>query len=948
MSNSSSHGFMARLFSVAIFATASACLMISPVSAADMAGAPGSDAAALPSSSANSNAGATVLPGSASGATSALIRKLSSTETNGIAKQLGATPKDLSRLNTAITSGAALNSDEIEKLSVRLGAKNMGPEEVEAIGTQMGLSATELAQLKARIGNSKGSRKASGSEHADRSKNGVHLTDQEAPMEASPTATAALGVLSSIEKAFRKLDSEQPPEPTTPEDLEQFGYSLFSSPVSTFAPTDAIPVGPDYLVGPGDELKIALWGRMNEQYVVKVERNGEILVPQLGPVQVAGLTFSQAKHLIEGRAAQITGVQVEVTMGQLRTIQVFVMGEVKQPGAFTISSLSRISNALVAAGGISKVGSLRKIQLRRGNQTIKVLDLYDVLLRGDTANDTRLEPQDVIFIPVIGQVAAIAGDVKRPAIYELAPREENLNGLIALAGGVTAFGYTQRVQVLRVENHVRRTVLDVDLEKLRKENYGIRDGDLTKIFPVLPGQSNALKLIGNVPRPGKYEFSSGMKVADLLRQGEGVLPRTFFKYALIKRLDGTDRSVRFVPVDLEGVLSGPAVGAANIELQPGDELSVFNQDEMKDLPAVKVSGEVRNPGAYEMSRGMHVSDLVYLSGGLRDSAYQTQAELARTQVVEGEKTRHTYMDINLRAALTGPGPDDLALQPNDELFIRSAPGWHLPWVVKISGRVLRPGPYTIREGERVDSLLARCGGLTADAYPPGAVFFRQSVKETEQKRLDESRARLSQSIAQLQLYSVQPDAPQQTGNNAGQKAEALQFLHTIMDQSAAIQADGRVVIHLSAAEQFTKSTDNIQLESDDELVIPRRPSSVNVLGQVYSPTAIVFQEGVTVRDYLSRAGGANQLADRDNVMVIKADGSTMTDDGVRDSGKNHIFPLLPVISGGLMDARLAPGDTVYVPEKLIYVNKTQVAKDVATIIGQTATALGVLGLLATR
>src|SRR5690242_4809321 len=290
----------------------------------------------------------------------------------------------------------------------------------------------------------------------------------------------------------------------------------------------------------------------------------------------------------------------------------------------------------------------------------------------------------------------------------------------------------------------------------------------------------------------------------------------------------------------------------------------------------------------------------------------------------------------------------MPLDRNDELLVRAAPGWHLPWTVMVKGRVLRPGPYTVRDGERLDSVLIRCGGLLPDAFPEGAVFLRKSVKRVQQQRLDESRARLGSNLAQLELYGAQTRRSTSTVASPAETAGAMKFLQGVIQESKYTQAQGRVVIHLEPVPQLRHSNYDMVLEDGDQLIIPRRPSSVNVLGQVYNPTAIVYDSQLTLRDYLIKAGGPTELADPDNLMVIKADGSSLTKRGYDESGKPGIFPLLPVVSGGFNAVHLAPGDTVYVPDKVIFVDNLEVTKDVATIIGQTAIGLGTLALFATN
>jgi protein involved in polysaccharide export with SLBB domain len=860
-----------------------------------------------------------------------------------VIQQLGISPDELGSLKSEMVTGG-LSPDDMQELCLHFAAKQLSAGDVAGIAKSLGMTFTDqqLAQLRTCTGLAG----QGGSDEAASPGQQMGMTPSQS-MSANPNQLNQPA--SSVEAQFRGLDSAVAPAAPSTRNLQQFGYSLFSSRVSTFAPVANVPVSDDYVIGPGDQLKMLMWGRINNNINLTVGRDGGVSIPEIGPLQVAGLNFAQTKKLIEDHAGQITGVKVDVTMGKLKTIQVFVVGEVEQPGAYTVSALSHVSNALSAAGGITKIGSLRKVELRRGNQLIRTIDLYGLLLAGNEQSDEQLQPGDVIFVPVIGPVVGMIGDVKRPAIYELGSSGQPLNSVIKLGGGISAFGYSQRVQVERVDAHQKRIALDVDLNDIRSQRFDIRDGDLIKIYPVLPTQQDIVTVRGSVNRPGKFEWHQGMRVADLVQLAEGTAPHTFFKYALIRRKEGKAKTVRLVPVDLGEAMSDIVGGPQNIALEQEDELTVFSESQMKYLPTVQAFGEVRNPGYYVMSQGMHVSDLIYLAGGLKDDAYQKSAEVARTQVINGSHTSHTFMDVDLRAAMSGTDEHNPVLEANDQLFVRRASDWHLPWVVMVKGMIARPGPYTIHDGERIASVLERAGGLLPDAYLPATVLIRQSIKELQQKRLDEARGRLQQSIMRIQMNPGtmnQLAASQNPQNqNPATSPTTLNALERVLTETEGQQAQGRLVIHMHPLNELANSPDNVMLVDQDQVTIPRRPDAVNVLGQVYSPNAIVYRPGLTTRDYLNQAGGPNEGADPDHIMVIKADGSVMTDAGIKQGKESTMFPLLPVISGGLMAARLDPGDTVYVPEKLIYENKMQETATMTQIIANAASSLAVIGIL---
>ncbi len=905
-----------------------------------------------------------------------------SPSTDQTAQQLGIAPDQIEQFRNQIAAQGALTADQMAKACSEIGAGHLTADQVDSIGTSVNLPSEQLDQLKQCTAPptelTQGEDEIQQTQQLQRlcaQAAAEHMTTDEidsmtaslgfTPAQkrrlkqcsggraiafANPSPAPAISrgpgskpTPSSIESGFRQFayPGSVPLNPI-PSELSQFGYSLFSGPVLTFAPVSNVPVSGDYVLGPGDEVNVLLWGRVNQTLHLQVQRDGALLMPQTGPLQVGGLTFAEVKNLVEGRIGEITGVHVDVTMGQLRTIQVFVIGQVKQPGLYTVSALSHVSNALVAAGGISKVGSLRRIELRRQNQVAHVIDLYDLLLRGNAKDDVQLEPRDVIFVPVVGAVVAIAGDVKNPAIYEI-KGGESLSSALKLAGGVSAFGYGPRLQVERIENRQRRVALDIDLAELEAHRSEVRDGDLIEVFAVLPDQRNVVTLRGNVRRPGSYQWRPGMRVADLLHEGEGVKESTFLGHALIRRLSGPTHNVRYLPVDLDAVLTDQWNTEANLALDARDELTVYKDTEFGDLATVTVKGAVRKPGTYRFSPGMRVSDLVFEAGGLKANAYLKSGELARTEVVNGESAAHfVFMDLNLRAVLNHEPDDDLRLERGDVVLVHEASNWHAPLEVTLEGEVFRPGPYAIHEGERLSSVLNRAGGLRSDAYLPAMVFIRPSVRKLEQQRLAESRRRLQEAVARASL------APPRGSQTEGDKSAALALMQQVLSDTQSQQAVGRIVLSLSSLDQLARTPDDLVLEGDDRIIIPKRPASVMVLGQVYNPTAIVYQPALTVRDYLESAGGATEGADSEHIFVVKANGSIWTDQGLRNSSKGAIFPLLPVISGGLMAMRLAPGDSVFVPEQLIVVDKLDVVKDITQIIVNSATSLAMVGILATN
>ncbi len=376
-------------------------------------------------------------------------------------------------------------------------------------------------------------------------------------------------------------------------DLRPFGYDFFASAGVTLA-TDRkdVPVPARYVVGPGDEVRILMWGRVNAQHNLVVDRNGNITIPQVGPLHIAGLTFEQMASYLIKQSEQIVGANIDITMGALKSIPIFVLGDVMRPGAYTVGSFATITDALLIAGGPSEIGSMRNVQLRRKEKLLTVFDLYDLLIKGDKSKDLMLQAGDVVFVPVTGPLVGVAGNVRRPAIYELKARND-LENLFNLAGGIIPTAYTQQIQVERVQKNERQIVVDIDDKNLtRTKEFLLQEGDLVKIFSIVDKDINVVYLNGNVKRPGKYEFKPGMRLKDLVKETTDLLQETYFDYALIKRLVPPRLKAELIPFSLNRLLIEND-GAANIRLMAQDQVFVFSKWLFKDRPFVIVEGEVR-------------------------------------------------------------------------------------------------------------------------------------------------------------------------------------------------------------------------------------------------------------------------------------------------------------------------------------------------------------------
>ncbi|MEW6409337.1 MAG: SLBB domain-containing protein [Nitrospirota bacterium] len=494
--------------------------------------------------------------------------------------------------------------------------------------------------------------------------------------------------------------------------LMPFGYEFFTgATVKVLTQRQDIPVPSDYIVGPGDEVKILLWGRVNAQYNLVIDRDGNITIPQIGPLTVAGMRFDTMKNYLMEQAEQIVGANINVTMGALKSIPIFVLGEVRRPGSYTIGSFSTITDALLLSGGPTEIGSLRNIQLKRKDKVISVLDFYDLLLKGDKSQDKILQAGDVVFVQTAGPLVGVAGNVKRPAIYELKDRFD-LMSLFDLAGGIIPTAYTQQIQVERIQKNEKQVVIDIDDKDLTKsKDFILQDADLVKVFPIVDKDVNVVYLYGNLKRPGKYEYKEGMKVKNLIKDSNELLPETHFEYALIKRLNPPGLETHLIPFNL-GALLLKDDASNNIELMPQDFIYVFSKWFFKDKPFITVEGEVRKGSRFNLDEKTRVKDAILLAGGLTKDAYLEKGEIIRLN----EKREASQVYFNVGLAMAEDPKENLSLQDEDRIIIHSLWEEKYKHTVSIEGDVLKPGQYQLVKDMEVSDLIFAAGNILESAF----------------------------------------------------------------------------------------------------------------------------------------------------------------------------------------------------------------------------------------
>ncbi|WP_240731857.1 SLBB domain-containing protein [Geobacter sp. FeAm09] len=748
---------------------------------------------------------------------------------------------------------------------------------------------------------------------------------------------------SSLEKVFSRknqtLQDKLTPEPFKRE-LRQFGYDFFKNSAQLLEATDNLPVGDNYVMGPGDSLNLSIWGSINARYNLTVDRNGEVMIPRAGVVKVWGLSYEKAKEAIQKAVSRyFKNYDMNISLGKLKTIQVFVVGEVELPGSYPISSLATVVNALSAAGGPTKNGSLRVIKLTRNGKPAENIDLYDMFLSGDRSKDVRLQNGDTIFVPVIGPVVAVAGEVKRPAIYEI-KGPQTLADVIQMAGGITASGFTGRIQIERFSGNNSRIALDYEPKEGHLDGatagVGIQDRDMVKIFPVQEAVRQVVSLKGNVVRPGEYQFRKGMRVKDLISSFADLLPESYLESAEITRLALPDYHKEMLHFNLRKALEGNE--AENVALQEQDTVKISSRWEMQEKQSVIINGFVVNPGKYDFHPGMTVRDLVSAAGSPKRNALLDMAELSRVEVA-GDKATASRLQIDLGKAISGDPAHNLSLKSDDVLIVRGIVGWtdSTDKFVRLKGEVQYPGVYSVARGEKLSSVIARAGGFTEKAYLRGAKFTRRSVQKEQQKRMDEILVKTEKEINQKQaaLASVAASKEELEATKS-----ALDGLQKDLERMKQLKAEGRVVIRLAQLEELKKSSYDLEMEGGDILEVPTRTNVVNVMGQVYNPISFVYvPESSSVESYLNKAGGATNDAEVAEMFIIKADGTVFSRQqasfGIKWSDDAKQWTL-----GSFMASYLEPGDTLVVPQKLERTAWLRDIKDITTIISQIALTAG--------
>jgi protein involved in polysaccharide export with SLBB domain len=777
------------------------------------------------------------------------------------------------------------------------------------------------------------------------------------------------------------LQPPLPPEPLTEfqrfiastvnQVLPIYGTSLFNRVPSTFAPLDLTPVPPDFVAGPGDELRIRVWGQVNFQSNLRIDRSGEVFLPQIGLVHVGGMHFSELdQHLRSAIGRVYHNFDLTVDVGQIRAIQIYVSGEARRPGVYTVSSLSTLVDALFASGGPSIQGSMRHIQLRRGSRVVTEFDLYRLLIRGDKSTDATLQSGDVIFIPPVGPQTAVTGSVRHPAIYEMLAGE-SLGDVIANARGVSSVASESRVSIERTGDHRDRRAMEVAFDT-NGLTTPLADGDLIRVYSIVPIYRETVILRGNTANSGRFTWHAGMRVSDLIPDREALITRDYWwkraqlgfpapefaatpefdrlrqpaeNNAITLRTPGQERmraSEQDGPQQSEPGLqqSEPGLQQSEPGLQqsePGLQQSVSSFRQRQNLSAEQRAGSASLASAQttvdsRMKRSEHLTGAV-------TPAPEIDWDYAVIERLDPQTLKTILLPFDLGAVvLRHDASQDPALNPGDVVSIFSEadisiPIAHQTKTVILDGEFAHAGAYTALPGETLRHLVERAGGLTPNAYLYGSEFSRESTRSVQQARINEYVQSLSTRMERgnLSMASSSMNSAQDAAGSASAQSSERELLRNLRQ----IRATGRIVLEIKPDDTGSASLPDIPLENGDRFAVPPIPSSVNVVGAVLDQNSFLYARSRKAGMYLRLAGGPSKDADRSREFIIRADGEVVS------SNRKKMF----LGDDEFASLHINPGDTIVVPEKTFKPSALRGVLDWSQMFSQFALGAAALSVI---
>lgn len=701
-------------------------------------------------------------------------------------------------------------------------------------------------------------------EQAERVKKLYEQQTGTAAGDMTGTAKAEARLREQTQEDNSTLLDEQPQAQEVAQQDAVFGRNIFNTRNLTFEPNVNIATPPNYRLGPGDEVVIDIWGASQNTIRQQISPDGTINLEQLGPVFLSGMSIERAQQYLTGELRKIysdQSNQIRVTLGNTRTIQINVMGEVIQPGTYALSAFSTVFHALYRAGGVSGIGSLRNVKVSRGGQTVATVDVYQFIMQGKTRDDIRLEEGDVIIVPAYEELVQITGNVKRPMRYEM-KKGETLSTLLKYAGGFTSDAYTKSLRIVRQngKEYQVNTVDDTDYSVCQ-----LHDGDVITAEAILDRFTNKLEVRGAVYRPGIYELGGKLNtVRELVEKADGLMADAFTGRAVLYR-ERENKTREVKQIDIRAIMNG---SQPDIPLQKNDVLYIPSIHDLEDLGNVQIFGEVTHPGDYPYADNMTLEDLVITAGGLRESASVVRVDVARRvkdpKSTESPAAIGQTFSFGLKDGFVVDGEPGFTLQPYDQVFVRRSPGYSAQQNVVVDGEVLYGGTYALTsKNERISSIIAKAGGATQFAYVKGAKLTRVANEE-EIRRMQDVVNLLRRQVGDAMIDSL--------GIN--------------------VQSTFTVGIDLEAALANPDSDADIVLREGDVISVPEYNNTVKIDGAVMMPNTVSFKKGESVKYYISQAGGYGQNAKKSKKFIIYMNGQIAQ---VKGSGKKQMEPGCEII-----------------------------------------------------
>lgn len=824
----------------------------------------------------------------------------------------------LSLISTGIMAQSSMTDSQVADFVQKEAAKGTSQSQIVTRLMQNGVDISQIRRVRKMYDRQKQNLGLGSDEQADRTSsrlrtNNGKKTEEEA--EADKKATAAMNRKRAAttsqrvqgnttwkkeydenDQDFTQMQNELSPLTKQKEEKDDekkedkgrkvFGRDIFNNKDLTFEPAMNIATPQSYVLGPGDAVSVDVYGASQKTFDCTVSPDGQIVIEGFGPIQVGGLSVAAAKARIRSTlGSRYSSSRISLSLGQTRTISVNVMGEVKVPGTYTLSAFSTVFHALYMAGGTNDLGTLRNIKIYRRNHLISVCDIYDYILNGKMTGNVRLNDGDVITVGPYDCLVNITGKVKRPMYYEM-KKNESVGTLLKYAGGFTGDAYTKAV---RVNRKTGREYAVFNVEEFDMSSFHVADGDSVSVDSILPRYHNTVEIKGAVFRPGMYQLGDGINsVRTLIQHAEGLTEDAFTNRAVMHRMKD-DRTLKVIPVDVKGIMSGDA---ADIPLKENDVLFIPTRQTAMTERTITIQGEVQYPGIYKYADNETLEDFVLQAGGLKETASTVKVDVSRRVVTPHALTTDSIIARNYTFALKDgfviDGEQGFVLQPFDQVYVRKNPSYSVQQNVTIEGEAQFPGTYTLsKRNARLTDLLKAAGGITDIAYIKGARLERQA--NADEKARMEAAYKMQQEQLQQQLLQLAASSQNSNIMQIGSEAKKSQL------EKFQVPNSYPVGIELDKAISNPQSDANIVLRAGDRLILPRYTATVKINGAVMYPNVVSFQKGKGAHYYINAAGGYAQNARKSGAYIIYMNG---------------------MVAKAKSGAKVEPGCEIVVPSKI--------------------------------